>query len=89
MNTYRKGADFERRVRKSFEKYGFTAVRSAGSKGKDLFVKELSLSLECKALKDFSAYRLMNGSDGLVVKADRKQPLIILPLNKFLELMER
>ena len=89
MNTYRKGAEFERKVRKKFEERGYSVIRSAGSKGADLFVKELFLSLECKSLKNFSAYRLMDGSDALVVKANRREPLVVIPLDKFLELLER
>lgn len=87
MKTYRKGVEFERKVKKAFEKEGFTALRSAGSKGSDLYIKELSLSLECKALKSFSAYRLMKGSSALVVKANHKKPLIVLPLSEFLRLL--
>jgi len=89
MRTYRKGADFERKVRKLFERNGYSVLRGAGSKGADLFVKELSLSVECKALRSFSAYRLMNGSDVLVVKADYREPLVVIPLGKFLELLKR
>ena len=33
MSTnYRRGADFERRVKADFERHGFVAVRSAGSR---------------------------------------------------------
>lgn len=90
MNPYRKGANFERTVKKTFEEKGFTVVRSAGSKSEaDIFVKELNLSVQCKALKTFSGYRLMEESDALIVKADYKKPLIILPLEKFLEVVKR
>ena len=90
MNRYRKGANFERKVKKLFEEKGFTVVRSAGSHSKaDLLIKELSLSVQCKALKSFSAYRLMENADCLIVKADYKRPLIVLPLEKFLEVVER
>ena len=89
MKTYRKGAEFERKVRRSFEEKGYSVIRGAGSKGSDLFVKELSLSIECKALRNFAGYRLMNGSDALVVKANRKKPLVVIPLERFLELLKR
>jgi len=90
MNPYRKGANFERKVKRLFEEKGFTVVRSAGSKSEtDIFVKELNLSVQCKALKTFSGYRLMEKSDALVVKANYKKPLIILPLEKFLEVVKR
>ncbi|HIQ48575.1 MAG TPA: Holliday junction resolvase [Aquifex aeolicus] len=90
MNPYRKGANFERKVKRLFEEKGFTVVRSAGSKSEaDLLIKELSLSVQCKALKSFSGYRHMEESDALVVKANYKKPLIILPLEKFLEVVKR
>ena len=89
MNRYRKGANFERKVKKLFEEKGFTVVRSAGSHSKaDLLIKELSLSVQCKALNSFSAYRLMENADCLIVKADYKRPLIVLPLEKFLEVVK-
>ena len=88
MNSYKKGANFERKVKKLFEEKGFTVVRSAGSHSKaDLLIRELSLSVQCKALKSFSGYRLMEKSDALIVKANYKNPLIVLPLEKFLEVV--
>jgi len=64
MNAYKKGANFERKVKKLFEEAGFTVIRSAGSHSQaDLLIKELSLSIQCKALKSFSGYRLMEGAD--------------------------
>jgi len=85
MNSYRKGANFERKVKKLFEEEGFTVVRSAGSHtSADLFVKELNLAIQCKALKSFSGYRLMEGADALIVKANYKKPLIVMPLEEFL-----
>ena len=85
MNAYRKGANFERKIKKVFEEHGFTVIRSAGSHSKaDLMIKELSLSVQCKALKSFSGYRLMEGADALIVKANYKKPLIVLELEEFL-----
>ena len=90
MKAYRKGASFERRVKKLFEESGYTAVRSAGSHTEaDILVKELNLSIQCKALRSFSAYRLMEGADALVVKADYKRPLIVMTLDKFFEVIKR
>jgi len=87
-SAYKKGASFERKVKKLLEEAGFTVVRSAGShSGADLLVKELNLAIQCKALKSFSGYRLMEGSDALVIKANYKKPLIVLPLEKFLEVI--
>jgi len=85
MNSYRKGANFERKVKKLLEEEGFTVVRSAGSHSDaDLLVKELGISIQCKALKSFSGYRLMEGADALIVKANYKKPLIVLELEEFL-----
>ena len=90
MNPYRKGANFERKIKKIFEKYGFTVIRSAGSHSDaDLLVKELGISIQCKALKSFSGYRLMEGADALIVKANYKKPLIVLELETFLQITGR
>ena len=88
MNSYRKGANFERKIKKIFEEHGFTVIRSAGSHSNaDLVIKELSLSIQCKALKSFSGYRLMENADALIIKANYKKPLVIIPLDKFLEVL--
>ena len=90
MNAYRKGANFERQVKQAFENAGYTVVRSAGSHTKaDILVKELGLSVQCKALKKFAGYRLMESADALVVKADYQKPLIVLPLERFLQIAGR
>ena len=84
MNAKRKGIEFERQVKKLFEKAGFSVVRSAASLGKaDLYVEGIG-SIQCKARKRLSLYNLFDGADVLVVKADRKKPLIVIPLSKFL-----
>ncbi len=89
MNAYRKGANFERQVKRTFKKAGYTVVRSAGSHTEaDILVKELGLSVQCKALKRFAGYRLMESADALVVKADRKEPLILLRLERFLRILK-
>jgi len=87
-HPYKKGAKFEREVLKILEEHGFTVVRSAGSHTKaDLLIKELGLSVQCKSLKSFSGYRLMEGADCLIVKANYKKPLVVLPLELFLKLL--
>ena len=83
-NPKAKGSRFEREVKKLFEEAGFSVVRSAASLGKaDLFVEGIG-SIQCKARKNFGIYSLFDGADVLVVKADRKKPLIVMPLSKFL-----
>ena len=75
----------EREVRKSFESAGFDVVRSAGSLGKgDLYISGIG-SVQVKARKRFHIYSLFEGADTLVIKADRKEPLIVIPLRRFLE----
>ena len=88
-NPYKKGANFERKIKRIFEEHGFTVVRSAGSHSEaDLLIKELGISIQCKALKSFSGYRLMENADCLIIKANYRKPLIILPLEKFLEVIK-
>ena len=84
MNTKAKGTRFEREVKKEFEKAGFEVVRSAASLGKaDLYVEKIG-SIQCKSRKRLSLYSLFDGADVLVVKADRKEPLVVISLQKFL-----
>ncbi len=87
MNAKAKGSRIERLIKDSFEKAGFNVVRSAGSFGKaDLFVEGIG-SIQVKARKTFSAYSLFDGADILVIKANRKNPLVCIELNRFLELV--
>ena len=88
-NPKAKGSRLEREVRKAFENAGFTVVRSAASLGKaDLYVEGLG-SVQCKSRKNFSIYSLFEDADVLVVKADRKKPLIVMPLEKFLQMIPK
>lgn len=85
----KKGTKFEREVKKEFENAGFTVIRSAASLGKaDLYVEKLG-SIQCKARKSLSIYNLFDGADVLVVKANRKKPLVVVPLEKFLSMVRR
>jgi len=84
-----KGSRVEREVKKAFERAGFGVVRSAGSLGRgDLHVSGLGF-VQVKARKTFSIYNLFEGADVLVIKADRKKPLIVLELERFLKIAER
>ena len=88
-NPKAKGTRLEREVKKAFEKAGFTVVRSAASLGKaDLYVEGIG-SIQCKSRKNFGVYSLFEGADVLVVKADRKKPLIVMPLEKFLQMIPK
>jgi Holliday junction resolvase len=88
VNRKGKGTRFEREVKKVFEEAGFSVIRSAASLGKaDLFVEGIG-SIQCKARKRLSLYSLFDGADVLVVKADRKEPLVVIPVKKFLEVVD-
>lgn len=84
MKHYNKGARFEREVKKTFEEAGFKVIRSAGSHGSaDLYVEGVG-SIQVKARKEFGIYRLLEGADALVIRANYKEPLIVMSLEKFL-----
>ena len=85
MKAKAKGSRVEREVKKIFESHGFEVVRSAGSFGKaDLEVKGLG-SIQVKARKSFSVLNIFDGADKLVIKADRKEPYIVMPLKAYLK----
>jgi len=86
--SYRKGYRVEREIYQKFKEAGFEVVRSAGSHGKgDLYVESLG-SIQVKARKRCGIYELFEGADILVIKADRKEPLVVIPLQRFLELLK-
>ena len=82
----RKGATEERAMVRYLQAWGFAAEKSsrAGYKGPDLSVPLLGIdrTVECKVrAKAFGQlYRWLGNSDLLVVRADRKEPLVILPM---------
>ncbi|SNZ08294.1 holliday junction resolvase (hjc) [Persephonella hydrogeniphila] len=85
MNAKRKGSRVERQVKKIFEEFGYEVVRSAGSLGKaDLEVKGIG-SIQVKARKSFSILLMFDGAEKLVIKADRKEPYIVMPLSTYLK----
>jgi len=86
--NYRKGYRFEREILQKFREAGFKAIRSAGSHGAgDLYIEGLG-EVQLKARKSIAVYRWFEGSDALIVKADRKEPLVVVPLSRFLELLK-
>ena len=88
-NPKAKGTRLEREVKKLFESTGFSTVRSAASLGKaDLFIEGIG-SVQCKARKTLAIYNLFDGADVLIVKADRKEPLVVIPISDFLNLLKR
>ncbi len=91
--SYAKGARIEREIKALFEQAGFQVVRSAGSHtDTDLYIynKEIGISLEVqvKARKSLQVYAWLSSADALVLKADRKEPLIVMPLKTFLEVVK-
>ena len=85
MNAKAKGSRVEREIKKTFEEYGFSVVRSAGSFGAaDLQVEKIG-SVQVKARKNFAVLNLFEGADKLVIKANRKEPYIVMPLKDYLE----
>ena len=84
--NYRKGYRVEREIYHKFKEAGFEVSRSAGSHGKgDLYVVGVG-SIQVKARKRHGIYSLFEGADALIIKADYKEPLICLPLSRFLQL---
>ncbi len=85
MKAKAKGSRIEREVKKIFEEHGFEVVRSAGSFGKaDLQVKGVG-SIQVKARKSFSILNMFDGADKLIIKANRREPYIVMPLKTYLE----
>lgn len=94
MKAKAKGSRVEREVRKLFEAHGWKVVRSAGSFGEsDLYIhnKEIGISLgiQVKARKSLQVYSWLGKADALILKGDRKEFLIVLPLEKFLQWIGR
>lgn len=85
MNAKAKGSRVEREVKKIFEEFGFEVIRSAGSLGAaDLEVKNIG-SIQVKSRKSFAILNMFDGADKLVIKANRKEPYIVMPLKTYLE----
>jgi len=87
MNAKRKGTRVEREIKKIFEERGLKVVRSAGSFGHaDLYV-EIIGHVQVKARKEIAIYKWLEDNDAVVIKADKQEPLIVLPLQRFLEVL--
>ena len=85
MKAKAKGSRVERQVKKIFEEAGFEVVRSAGSLGAaDLQIEKIG-SIQVKSRKSFAVLNMFDGADKLVIKANRKEPFIVMPLKTYLE----
>lgn len=53
-------------------------------------VKGLGMTWECKARRDGfkQIYKWLEGADALAIKADRKPRLVVIPINKFLDIVK-
>jgi Holliday junction resolvase len=86
-NPKAKGSRVEREIRSIFEQAGYKVVRSAGSLGKaDLYIHRIG-SIQVKARKNISLYKLFEGADFLIIKANYKEPLVVMDIKKFLKLL--
>jgi len=91
----RKGTRVEYQVRNFFRQAGFECVRVPCSGNAEGFrgdlrlrVGKTELSVEVKVRKRLFLYKWLSEADFLVVKADRKEPLLVMELGKFLELLK-
>ena len=98
-----KGTRVEREIRDQFRDAGWHAERVWGSGSAkavhealadDLKVMKAGayLSIEVKARRNGAGWRVLEGwlgsADALVLKQARREPLVLLPLARFLELMK-
>ena len=92
-----KGARFEREVVHILQDYGRAGERvplsgaAGGSFSGDVTAPVLGDDwlIECKArARDFTRlYQWLDGADALVIKADRKRPLVVLDLRRALKIL--
>ena len=97
-----KGARTERQIVQLFQDHGLAAERvplsgqgqSAGSR----FFGDVTLpvcnvdrplEIKCRANGFRELYKWLEGCWALVVKADRKTPLVVLPMPEFIELVKQ
>jgi hypothetical protein len=82
----RKGAEAERALVRYLQARGFAAekISRTGYRGPDLSVPLLgidrSVEVKCRARAFGQIYRWLANADLLVVRADRKEPLVVIPM---------
>lgn len=99
MNSSRKGKTFEQFIARQFREAGFPAERFRLS-GQGLGEQDLKITIrggirvaQCKKRKDGSKLgwpsirRLMEDADMAVIGEDSKEPLVVMPLAKLLEML--
>lgn len=95
-NALAKGARCERATVKLIQAAGFQAERVPLSGAIEWLPGDVTATLpalgevvlECKSRKDFATlHRWLEHRDGLVLKADRREPLMVLRLGDFLKVL--
>ena len=95
MASRRKGARVERDLAHKLQEHGFAAekISRAYTPGHDISVPLLGrdMRVEVKARSDFKTLYgwLDKGADILLLKADRRQPLVVLPWALALEIARK
>jgi len=95
VRNRRRGFQFERDVVNMAKEKGLDAKRMWGSDGKSAGLpSEVDIVLEgsyyqCKRKKRIAGdIQPSEGIDGQIIKADRSEPLIVLRLKKYLEMLK-
>ena len=92
INSKRKGRSFEHEVRNIFRAAGFDAIRTPEYTPDDVLVPldGRDWKVECKRRRRgfCSLYDFLSKADYVVHRDDRRDPLITMPLDRFLSLVE-
>ncbi len=82
-----KGARAERAIVRLLQRRGVAAEKISGmyKPGADLrlplLAADRAVELKCRAAGFRQLYNWLNGRDGLIVKADRQEPLVVLRMS--------
>ena len=98
-NNRRKGFAFEREVVNYFREHGFTSNRSWGSDGRSrgekkevdvtVTVRDVTLRIQTKRKKVLAKdYKPEEGIDAQIYREDAQEPLIMMRLSKFMEMIQ-
>jgi hypothetical protein len=92
INSRRKGAHNERVLVRFLQERGFAAekVSRTGYTGSDLSMpllgRDMRCEVKCRGAGFRRLYDWLNGNDLLIVRADRKEPLVVIPLRLAVEI---
>jgi hypothetical protein len=82
-----KGSRAELALVKFLQAHGFAAEKVSGMyrRGPDLSVpllgRDMAVEVKCRAAGFRELYRWLDGADLLIIRADRQQPLVVIPLS--------